>query len=207
MPRYGPVEIDVLTLFRIMPGRHATEQIRETVFELIELGFLRPGMRLPGVEALAKRLGLSATAVFLALKALAQQGVLVARRRSGYVVGSADAIGKAVAYPHIMKGLAVLRQLGLGDDSLRATIAEATEALHPILAREEQGARLHAKASERRATQSVAQLERQRDRELAKAAKIKTNADARKRKHMEKASAIDAKLREIGSRKANGSLP
>lgn len=80
-----------LRLFRRFEGRSATlqGQLRDMLVHGVAEGFLQAGGALPSSRLLALTLGLSRTTVTLALEALAQQGVLESRPRSGYFV-SAD---------------------------------------------------------------------------------------------------------------------
>jgi GntR family transcriptional regulator/MocR family aminotransferase len=77
-----------LRLFRRFEGSSATlqGQLRDMLVHGVMEGFLQPGAALPSSRLLATTLGLSRTTVTLALEALANQGFLVSRPRSGYFV-------------------------------------------------------------------------------------------------------------------------
>jgi GntR family transcriptional regulator / MocR family aminotransferase len=75
-------------LFRRFEGRTGTlqGQLRDMVVHGVMEGFLSPGEALPSSRLLARTLGLSRTTVTLSLQTLAEQGLVVARQRSGYFV-------------------------------------------------------------------------------------------------------------------------
>ncbi len=76
-------------LFRRFEGSSSTlqGQLRDMlIFALME-GFLSPTEALPSSRVLAQALGLSRTTVTLALQALVDKGLLVARPRSGFFLG------------------------------------------------------------------------------------------------------------------------
>ena len=83
-----PVDLMWLRLFRRFEGKSATlqGQLRDMLVHGVMEGFLQPGTALPSSRLLAVTLGLSRTTVMLTLEALADQGFLVSRARSGYFV-------------------------------------------------------------------------------------------------------------------------
>lgn len=75
-------------LFKRLDGIAATRQgqVRDMLVQAMMDGFLQPGAALPASRVLAQALGLSRTTVSLAYEALADQGLLQARARSGFYV-------------------------------------------------------------------------------------------------------------------------
>ena len=75
-------------LFRRFDGgaRTLQGQLRDMLVHSVMEGFLSPGEALPSSRLLAQTLSLSRTTVMLAVQALADKGLLVARARSGYFV-------------------------------------------------------------------------------------------------------------------------
>ena len=63
-------------------------QLRDMLVNAVREGFLSPGEALPSSRVLAEALGLSRTTVTLALQALADKGLIVARPRSGFFVSA-----------------------------------------------------------------------------------------------------------------------
>ncbi len=61
-------------------------QLRDMLVDAVMEGYLSPGEALPSSRLLAKTLEISRTTVTLALQALADKGLIVARPRSGYFV-------------------------------------------------------------------------------------------------------------------------
>lgn len=78
-------------LFKRFEGISPTRQgqLRDMVVQGVMEGFLQTGAPLPSSRVLANSLGLSRTTVSLALQALADQGFLTAKPRSGYFVADA----------------------------------------------------------------------------------------------------------------------
>ena len=78
-------------LFKRFEGISPTRQgqLRDMVVQSVMEGFLQPNAPLPSSRVLANALGLSRTTVSLALQALADQGFLTAKPRSGYFVTDA----------------------------------------------------------------------------------------------------------------------
>jgi len=75
-------------LFRRFDGgaRTLQGQLRDMLVHAVMEGFISPGQALPSSRLLAQALGLSRTTVTLALQALADKGLIVARARSGLFV-------------------------------------------------------------------------------------------------------------------------
>jgi GntR family transcriptional regulator / MocR family aminotransferase len=75
-------------LFRRFDGgaRTLQGQLRDMLVHSVMEGFLSPGEALPSSRLLAETLSISRTTVMLAVQALADKGLLVARARSGYFV-------------------------------------------------------------------------------------------------------------------------
>lgn len=75
-------------LFRLFESRSDTLQgrLRDMLVHAVMDGFLSPGEALPSSRLLAETLGLSRTTVTLALQALGDKGLIVARPRSGFFV-------------------------------------------------------------------------------------------------------------------------
>lgn len=72
-------------------GEPLYRQIAERISEMIRLGALAPGVRLPGSRALADSLGISRCTAQSALNLLIDQGLVVSRLGSGhYVVGQLE---------------------------------------------------------------------------------------------------------------------
>ena len=63
-------------------------QLRDMLVHAVMEGFVSPGQALPSSRLLAQTLGLSRTTVTLALQALVDKGLIVARQRSGLFVSS-----------------------------------------------------------------------------------------------------------------------
>ena len=80
-----------LRLFRRFDGQSDTlqGQLRDMLVHAVMEGFVAPGTMLPASRVLAQTLALSRTTVTLALQALADQGLLVSRPRSGFFVADA----------------------------------------------------------------------------------------------------------------------
>ena len=90
MPRTArTADLMWLRLFRRFEDRADTlqSQLRDMIVQAVLDGLLQPGAALPSSRLLATTLGMSRTTVTLALDALAQQGFLRSRPRSGYFVG------------------------------------------------------------------------------------------------------------------------
>ncbi len=75
-------------LFKRFEGTSRTlqGQLRDMLVHSVMEGFLSPGEALPSSRLLAEILGMSRATVTLALQALADKGLIVARARSGYFV-------------------------------------------------------------------------------------------------------------------------
>jgi GntR family transcriptional regulator/MocR family aminotransferase len=76
-------------LFRRFEGgaRTLQVQLRDMLMHAVMEGFISPGQPLPSSRLLSKALGISRTTVTLAMQALIDKGVIVARARSGLFVG------------------------------------------------------------------------------------------------------------------------
>ncbi len=76
-------------LFRRFEGgaRTLQVQLRDMLMHAVMEGFISPGQPLPSSRLLAQALGISRTTVTLAMQALLDKGVIVARPRSGLFVG------------------------------------------------------------------------------------------------------------------------
>jgi len=81
-------ELMWLRLFRRFEGgaRTLQGQLRDMLVHAVVEGFMAPGQALPSSRLLAQTLGLSRTTVTLALQALVDKGLLIARARSGLYV-------------------------------------------------------------------------------------------------------------------------
>ena len=75
------------------------EQIRAQISQLIALGTLAPGTRLPTVRSLAADLGIAAGTVARTYRELEQSGLIETRRRNGTVVAGTPAAGTVPETP------------------------------------------------------------------------------------------------------------
>ncbi|SCF04040.1 DNA-binding transcriptional regulator YhcF, GntR family [Micromonospora viridifaciens] len=108
------------------------EQVRQQITNLIRLGVLTEGQRLPPVRQLAADLGLANGTVARAYQELEAAGLVVTRRAAGTRVASAavlppDARTEALilrAREFVIAG----RLLGAGDDELTKALAAALRA-------------------------------------------------------------------------------
>ncbi|MEU8265386.1 GntR family transcriptional regulator [Micromonospora sp. NPDC048999] len=108
------------------------EQVRQQITDLIRLGVLEEGQRLPPVRQLAADLGLANGTVARAYQELEATGLVVTRRAAGTRVASA-----AVLPPDARIEALILRArefvtagrlLGAGDDELTDALAAALRA-------------------------------------------------------------------------------
>ena len=93
------------SLFRMEPdsGRTLQVQLRQGIVEAIRQRRIPPGARVPASRDLADRLGIARNTVILAYQQLVDEGLLVARERSGYFIAEADC-EPAAAAPARMAG-------------------------------------------------------------------------------------------------------
>ncbi|MHB1065554.1 MAG: GntR family transcriptional regulator [Georgenia sp.] len=99
------------------------EQVRDQLQDLIRLGALPAGTRLPTVRGLAAELGLAANTVARAYRELETAGSVVTRGRAGTVVADDDAehAAKAAAAQFAARA----RELGLRPDRAVALVRAA----------------------------------------------------------------------------------
>lgn len=78
------------SLFRIEPrsGRTLQVQLRQSIVEVVREGRIPPCTRMPASRDLAERLGIARNTVILAYQQLVDEGVLVAKERSGYFIAA-----------------------------------------------------------------------------------------------------------------------
>ena len=107
------------------------EQIRAQISQLIALGTLAPGTRLPTVRSLAADLGIAAGTVARAYRELEQSGLIETRRRNGTVVAGTPATVPETPAPATVAGdvtaavdryIAEGRQAGFDDAALLAIL-------------------------------------------------------------------------------------
>ncbi|WP_329381334.1 GntR family transcriptional regulator [Streptomyces sp. NBC_01716] len=106
------------------------EQIRAQLADLISVGRLREGDRLPPVRQLASDLGLANNTVVRAYRALESAGLVHGRRGSGTRVaasapGAADGDVRATLAGHARDFAAAARLLGATDEDALAAIRHA----------------------------------------------------------------------------------
>ena len=96
------------SLFHIAKGENATlqSQIREVLVSAILEGQLDPDDPLPSTRRMAKNLGVSRNTVVLAYQALADDGYLIARSRSGFYVSDKMLESRTATVPSARPGAA-----------------------------------------------------------------------------------------------------
>ncbi|MEV8405761.1 GntR family transcriptional regulator [Streptomyces niveus] len=106
------------------------EQIRAQLADLISVGHLREGDRLPPVRQLASDLGLANNTVVRAYRELESAGLVQSRRGSGTRVaasaaGAADEDTRATLAEHARDYAGAARLLGASDEDALAAIRHA----------------------------------------------------------------------------------
>jgi GntR family transcriptional regulator len=106
------------------------EQIRAQLADLISVGHLREGDRLPPVRQLASDLGLANNTVVRAYRELESAGLVQSRRGSGTRVaasaaGAADEDTRATLAEHARHYAGAARLLGASDEDALAAIRHA----------------------------------------------------------------------------------
>jgi len=101
------------------------EQIRERLRDLIQVGQLAPGARLPPVRQLAGDLGVAPGTVARAYKELEEEHLLVTRRGAGTTVARVPADRAAVLKARAEAYVAHGRSLGFSDAELRTALDAA----------------------------------------------------------------------------------
>jgi len=101
------------------------EQIREQLRDLIQVGRLEPGVRLPPVRQLAADLGIAPGTVARAYKELEEEHLLITRRGAGTTVAETQIDRAAVLRARAESYVAHGRSLGFSDAELRAGLNEA----------------------------------------------------------------------------------
>ncbi|MFF2642892.1 GntR family transcriptional regulator [Streptomyces niveus] len=117
---------------RVDSGAHVPpfEQIRAQLADLISVGHLREGDRLPPVRQLASDLGLANNTVVRAYRELESAGLVQSRRGSGTRVaasaaGAADEGTRATLAEHARDYAGAARLLGASDEDALAAIRHA----------------------------------------------------------------------------------
>ncbi|WP_405684469.1 GntR family transcriptional regulator [Streptomyces sp. NBC_00057] len=107
------------------------EQLRGQLADLISVGQLRQGDRLPSVRQLASDLGLANNTVVRAYRELETAGLVKSRRGSGtqVVAPAATTDAKAKLAEHASTYTAAARQLNVTDEEALAAIRHALASL------------------------------------------------------------------------------
>jgi DNA-binding FadR family transcriptional regulator len=108
----GPVAGAPIPVLRPVRGGNGFEEALEQILQVVRLGLVAPGGRLPAERDLAERLGVSRVTLREALKVLAEQG-LVTSRRGRY--------GGTFVRPHDARGTGTH---GSGTEELRRRVAD-----------------------------------------------------------------------------------
>lgn len=131
-----PAEEAVLHLFRIHPSRPATEQVRNTILDLLRHGYFREGDRLPSASAIAAQLGVNPAVAVQAYADLIKMRVVRGRERVGYFVADSQSIWDALAGVDMSRAIFACRQLGMPLDEIERTFYTALEEHKRFIARE-----------------------------------------------------------------------
>lgn len=123
-------------MFRIHPSRPATEQVRNTILDLLRHGFFRAGDRLPSASAIAAQLGVNQAVAVQAYAELTKLEVVRGRERVGYFVGEEDAVWQALATEDLSRAIFHCRQLGMDAEKIEAAFFSALEEHKRFMSRE-----------------------------------------------------------------------